>query len=116
MSESATLSLSLIFAVIAMIGTLINIANTFKSNTDKETEKRLDIEKQFVRVNDKLDTVSQHMAELIRRDEANMSEIKRINETLILQNERLETLFRYKDEHERRLKSLEIKRRNHARG
>lgn len=111
MNPETSLSLSLIFAIVAVIGTFVSIFNNIKNNRDKETEKQMDIEKKFIHVNDKLDVLSTNLSELIRRDEINITELKRINETLILQNERLEALFRYKDEHERRIKNLENKRR-----
>lgn len=107
MGTDTTMSLSLIFALVALIGTGINIANTFKNNNEKETEKRLDIEKQFVRLNVKLDDMNVTMSELLKKNENSILEIQEINKKLILQNERVEALFRYKEQIESRIQNIE---------
>lgn len=110
MTQDTTLSLSLIFALVAVLGTVINIVTTLKTSNDKETEKRLDIEKQFVRLNIKLDDMNVSMTELVKKNEKSIIEIQKINEKLIVQNERIESLYRAKEQIESRLKVLENRR------
>lgn len=107
MTTQTTISLSLIFALIAVIGTVFNIAIALKNNNEKETSKRLDIEKQFVRLNVKLDDMSITMSELLKRNEKSILEIQEINKKLILQNERVEMLYKFKDRIETRVTNLE---------
>lgn len=116
MTPETTMSLSLIFALIAMIGTILGIVNTVRTNNEKETDKRLDIEKQFVGINVKLDNMNASIASLIKKNDSNMREIQEINKNLVLENERIETLYRYKDNHEERIKELEemIRRNENA--
>ena len=107
MTSEVTVSLSLIFAVVAMIGTLINIGNSFRNNNEKETDKRLNIAEQFAMINVKLDSMGTSMSDLAKENGRSRAEIQEINKALILQHERLETLFKYKDNHEERIKDLE---------
>lgn len=107
MTVETSMSLSLIFAVIAMVGTIMGIVNTVRSNNEKTSEKRLDIEKQFVALNVKLDSMSASIGSLIQKNDKNIAEIHEINKALILENERIETLSKIKDDHENRIKELE---------
>ena len=110
MTPETTMSISLIFAIIAVIGTILSIINSWRNNNEKETEKRLNIAEQFARINVKLDTMSSSISELGKRNEISIAEIQKINQTLALENERIETLYRTQADHEKRLKELESRR------
>jgi chromosome segregation ATPase len=110
MTPETQMSLSLIFAIIAVIGTILSIINSWRNNNEKETEKRLNIAEQFVGINLKLDTVCSSISELGKKNEASITEIQKINQSLVLENERIETLFKTQDDHEKRLKELESRR------
>ena len=107
MTVETSLSLSLVFALVAMVGTIMGIVNVVKSNNEKASEKRLDIEKQFVALNVKLDSMSTRIGSLIQKNDNNITEIQEIHKTLILETERIETLSKVKEDHENRIKELE---------
>lgn len=107
MTPETTISLSIVFAIIASVGTITTVVSALRNNSEKETEKRLSIAEQFAQINVKLDTVSSGINDLGRKNEASIGEIQKINQTLILENERIETLFRTQSDHEERLKRLE---------
>ena len=110
MTPESQMSLSLIFAIIAVIGTVLSNINSWRNNNEKETEKRLNIAEQFARINVKLDTMSSSISELGKRNELSIAEIQKINQTLVLENERIDTLSKIQDDHEKRLKELESRR------
>ena len=110
MTPETSMSLSLIFAIIAMIGTILSNINSWRNNNEKETEKRLNIAEQFARINVKLDNMGTSITELGKRNEISIAEIQKINQTLVLENERIETLSKIQDDHEKRLKELESRR------
>lgn len=110
MTPETTMSISLIFAIIAVIGTILSIFNSWRNNNEKETEKRLNIAEQFARINIKLDTLSSSISELGKKNETSIAEIQKINQTLVLENERIDTLSKIQDDHEKRLKELESRR------
>lgn len=107
MNLETTLSLSLIFALISMLGTIMAVVNNWKNSNEKETEKRLNIAEQFATINVKLDGMSSTISEIVKNHEKSMNEIQKINQTLVAEHERVETLFKYKDNHEERIKRLE---------
>ena len=107
MSTDTTLSISLVFAFIAMIGTVLNIVSTIKSNNKEDQSQKIEFEKQFVRLNMKLDGMNINMTDLINRNDKNNLEIQEINKKLIIQNERIEYLFKDKENIESRLQDIE---------
>lgn len=107
MNTETTLSLSLVFALISVAGTIMAIVNNWKNGNERENEKRLNIAEQFATINVKLDGMNSTISESARKNEKSMADIQKINQTLILENERIEALYRYKDDHEERIKKLE---------
>lgn len=110
MNPDITISLSLVFSIIAALGVLVTIFNTFKKSHDAEEQRQFDIEKNFVKVNLKLDTFCDQTNAILRSQERSTDELKNISEQMIKSVERIETLFKYKDDHEQRLKKLESKK------
>ena len=47
------------------------------------------------------------MNELVKKSERSVNDLKEVNVELIRCSERIETLFKYKDDHEKRLQKLE---------
>lgn len=109
MALDTTVNLSLIFSIVSMMGVLVNIFGTYKHDNEAETKKQMDIEKNFVKINVKLDEFCSNMNDLMRKSEKNMDVVNDISKEIIKQNERIETLFHYHDNHEERLKELEEK-------
>ena len=111
MTPETTMSLSLIFAIMATIGTITTIFSSLRNSNEKETEKRLSIAEQFAQINVKLDTLGTGINDLSKRNEASIVEIQKINQALVIENEKIEYLSKTQDDHEKRIKQLEERSR-----
>lgn len=109
MNAGQTISLSLIFSIVSMVGVIVNIFGTYKRDSDVEKKKEIDIEKNFARISVKLDEFGRQISEVVKRSEKSGDKIEEISREITKQNERITTLFHYKDDHEKRLSELEEK-------
>ncbi len=107
MTSDATISIALIFSIISTIGVVVTIASTLKKDHQSEINKQLDIERNFVKINLKLDTFCDETKEILKNQEKSNDEIKGISQQIVKQSERIETLFHYHSDHEERIKCLE---------
>ena len=55
MTPDMTISVALIFSIIAAVGTITSVINNVNKQREVEEQRRLDIEKNFVKINLKLD-------------------------------------------------------------
>ena len=115
MTPETTVSIALIFSVIAAIGTISTIVSTIKRDREAETNKQIEIEKNFVKIKVKLDDMLENMRKISKSAEDNAERIKEMNGVLIQCTERIQTLFKRSDDHERRLNDLEEKCREQQR-
>lgn len=60
-----TVSVALIFSVIAACGTIVTIISTFKKAHENDEQRRLDMEKNFVKLNVKLDGFCDDMRKMV---------------------------------------------------
>jgi hypothetical protein len=109
MSPDTTISVSLILSVISCVGVIVAIISTFKKDNESRTNEKLDIEKNFVKVNVKLDNFCDSINALVKQNEKATDEIRYIRDHLVRNEENIEMLFRYHDDHEERIKRLEDK-------
>lgn len=108
--HEVTVSLSLIFSIIAAFGVVFNVLATYKRDESAEDKKELEMQKNFTKLEVKLDEFGRQMSEVVRRSEKSGDKIEAIGQEITKQNERISTLFRLHDDHERRIKILEDKR------
>ena len=74
----------------------------------------MDVEKNFVKINVKLDDFCDTTKKMMAENGEKTEQLKKVSEQLILVTERVNTLFKYKDDHEMRIKELENERaQNH---
>ncbi|MBO7733230.1 MAG: hypothetical protein J6S67_11770 [Methanobrevibacter sp.] len=109
MGQEATISLSLIFSIISMIGVLANIIVSLRRETESNKQKEVQIEKHFAQLDVKLDEFLKHMDNLDRNSDRTTEKIDSISQEIAKTNERIGTLFRLHDEHEKRIVNLESK-------
>lgn len=118
MTPEASISIALLISLTSLACTLINTFAGGKKRQEEQAEReknrQLDVEKNFVKINVKLDdfcdTTKKMMAENVEKTE----QLKKVSEQLILITERVNTLYKYKDDHEQRIKDLENERgQNH---
>ena len=69
MGVETTISLSLIFSSISMIGVLANIYISFKRESESNKLKEVQIEKHFAQIDVKLENFFSTMTEIVRKNE-----------------------------------------------
>lgn len=109
MGTETTVSLSLIFSIISMIGVLANIIVSLRRETETTKQKEVQIEKHFAQLDVKLDEFLKHMSNLDKSSDRTAEKIDTISQEIAKTNERIGTLFRLHDEHEKRITNLESK-------
>ena len=109
MCMDATISVALIFSLIAAAGTIVTIASTFLKQRENEEAKRLEMEKNFVKLNVKIDGFCDTTRDLMKQNDKMLDQSQELNKQMISCSERICMLFRYKDDHEKRIGELENK-------
>lgn len=104
-----TISIALIFSIIAVCSQIYGIWNASKKNRESEEHKAIEIEKNFVKLGVKLDYFQKSTDTMLERQEQHAVRMENLSGQIIKSNERIETLFKYKDDHELRLQKLEGK-------
>lgn len=107
----ATISVALLISVASIVCTMINTVAGGKKRQEeqyaKENNRQLEVEKNFVKLNIKLDDMAEVSTNLMEANAEKADQLRNVTEKLILVSERVETLFRYKDNHEERITALE---------
>ena len=67
----------------------------------------MDIEKNFVKINVKLDDFCDTTKKMMAENSEKTEQLKKVSEQMVLVTERVNTLYKYKDDHELRIKELE---------
>ena len=106
---STTISVALIFSVIAAAGTIYNIWNNHQKNQAEAERKAIEAEKNFLSLDIKLDNVLGQTNNILDKQEKQAIRIEHLSGEIIKSIERIATLFKYKDDHENRLQKLESK-------
>lgn len=106
-SADTTISITVILSILSAIGVIFSITMGVKKDSREEEERRIDIAEQFAKVNVKLDQFGTTIYEMNRRSEYTMEEMKKVNISIARCDERIETLFKYHDDHEKRLAEIE---------
>lgn len=111
MTPEASVSIALLISLTSLACTLINTFAGGKKRQEEQAEReknrQLDVEKNFVKINVKLDDFCDTTKKMMADNGEKTEQLKKVSEQLILITERVNTLFKYKDNHEARLKELE---------
>lgn len=114
MTPEASVSIALLISLTSLACTLINTFAGGKKRQEEQAEReknrQLDVEKNFVKINVKLDDFCDTTKKMMADNSEKTEQLKKVSEQLILITERVNTLFKYKDNHEARLKELENER------
>ncbi len=118
MTAEASVSIALLISLTSLACTLINTFAGGKKRQEEQAEReknrQLDVEKNFVKINVKLDDFCDTTKKMMADNGEKTEQLKKVSEQLILITERVNMLFKYKDNHEARLKELENERvQNH---
>jgi hypothetical protein len=113
MTPEASVSIALLISLTSLACTLINTFAGGKKRQEEQAEReknrQLDVEKNFVKINVKLDDFCDTTKKMMADNGEKTEQLKKVSEQLILVTERVNTLFKYKDNHEQRIKGLEDK-------
>lgn len=109
MSPNTTISLSLLCSFVTMIGCIVTIYGVFRTKTKDNTAKELNIEKNFVKINMKLDEFCRNISDLVKKADASATTMSEVQRTLVAVDGRLSNHDHVLDTHEMRLRELEEK-------
>lgn len=111
MAPEASVSIALLISLTSLACTLINTFAGGKKRQEEQAEReknrQMDIEKNFVKINVKLDDFCDTSKKLMADNGEKTEQLKKVSEQLIIVTERVNTLFKYNDDHENRIKELE---------
>lgn len=110
MGTESTVSLSLIFSTVAMLGVLLNIFISLRRENESTKQKEVQIEKHFAKIDVKLDEFIRMMGDITKNSDRATEKIDSMAQEITKTNERIGTLFRLHDEHENRISKLEEKK------
>lgn len=102
MTSDVTVSLSLLFSIVSVVGVIVAIITSLKKNQEEEASKYLDIEKHFVKIDMKLDNFMDSTNRILKNQEKATDQIQELSEKLIAHEKELEN-------HDQRLNKLEGK-------
>lgn len=113
MTPEASISIALLISLTSLACTLINTFAGGKKRQEEQAEReknrQLDVEKNFVKINVKLDDFCDTTKKMMAENGEKTEQLKKVSEQLVLVSERVKTLFKYNDDHEERIKGLEEK-------
>lgn len=108
-----SISIALLVSLASIACTFINTISSGKKTARDEVERdklrQIDIEKNFVKINVKLDEFCSTSRELMAENGKKTDELKQVSEQLVAVSEQIKTLYRFHEDHENRIKALEGK-------
>ena len=119
MTPETSVSIALLISLTSLACTLINTFAGGKKRQEEQVEReknrQMDIEKNFVKINVKLDDFCDTTRKMMAENSEKTEQLKKVSEQLVLVTERVNTLYKYKDDHEARIKELEnVRVQNHS--
>ena len=118
MNSDTTISITLLISIISIMLAIISSVRAGRKDTqaeidaearrrNEENARQMDIEKNFVKINVKLDDFCDTSKKLMQENKEKTDQLRQVTERLAIISERCDTLFKYKDDHEKRLEELE---------
>lgn len=93
MNADASISLALIFSIVSVLGVVSSMYNNYRKNRQSEERKEIEIEKNFVTLNLKIDALAKTITEMNDAAKEQRAEMKRVNESVAHIEEQIKTLF-----------------------
>ena len=104
---NATISFAVICAIVALASQIYSIFSNHNKNIEDQKREKIELEKNLVKLDMKLDNLTNQMAVLVESDKNTTVELKSINAAIIKFNESLKAAWRKIDDHEERLNNIE---------
>ena len=106
---SVTLLISLISLACSVYGTFASGKRDMSEQNERDRKRQIEIEKHFAVINVKLDEFREQSQKMLQENVKRTEELKEVSEQLVRASEKINTLYKYKDDHEGRIKVLENK-------
>ena len=107
MDMNTTISIAVIFSIVAVLSQVYAMWNGHRKNNEDEERKKVELEKNLLKLNLKLDQVNNSITMLVESDKAKTLELKEISENIVMFKRDLKAMWKKIDDHEVRLKSVE---------
>ena len=107
MDMKITISFAVICAVVALASQIYSIWNNHNKNVEETKREKIELEKNLIRLDLKLDNINKSIAALVTNHEKASAEIKAINESVIKYGESLKSAWNRIDNHEKRILEIE---------
>lgn len=111
LQQETSISIALLISIVAIACTLFNTFSGQESrqreNAESDKRRDVDIERNFVKINVKLDSFCETSNTMLRNQEKSSDAIKDLTNQVTKISEQISTLYHYKDEHEKRITNLE---------
>lgn len=107
MDMTTTISIAVIFSIVAVVSQIYSIWNGHRKNTEESERKKIELEKNLLGLNLKLDQLRNSLATLVESDKSKAVELKSINESIIIFKRDMKAMWKKVDDHEARLKTVE---------
>ena len=111
MTSETSVSIALLISLTSLACTLINTFAGGKKRQEEQAEReknrQMDIEKNFVKINVKLDDFCDTTKKMMAENSEKTEQLKKVSEQMVLVTERVNTLYKYKDDHEARITEVE---------
>lgn len=120
MTPDTTISITLLISIMSIVLAIISSVRAGRKDTqaeidaearrrNEENARQMDIEKNFVKINVKLDDFCDTSKKLMQENKEKTDQLRQVTERLAIISERCDTLCKYNDDHEKRIIALEKK-------
>lgn len=107
---NTSISFALICALVALGAQIYSVINNHNKNEDEKKREKIELEKNLLRLDLKLDNLTTSMGALVNNDEKTTAELKDINASIIKFGESIKAAWRKIDDHEERITNIEQKK------
>lgn len=107
MNMTTTISIAVVFSIVAVIAQIYSIWNGHRKNTEEAEREKIELEKNLLSLNLKLDQVNNSIITLVESDKSKAIELKTIGESIAMFKRDMKAMWKKVDDHETRLKTVE---------
>ena len=107
MNATISISFAVICALVALAAQIYSIWSNHNKNVEEQKREKIELEKNLLKLDMKLDNVNGQMNTLVKSNENTSVELKAINESIIKFNEQIKAAWRKIDDHEVRITNIE---------
>ena len=104
---NASISFAVICAIVALGSQIYSIWNNHNKNVEETKREKIELEKNLLKLDIKLDNVNGQINTLVKNYESTNVEIKNMNESIIKFGEQLKSVWREVEDHENRITNIE---------